>query len=302
MSAIATEALRKVFSPRFGRSVEALKGVDLVIPEGTAFGLIGPNGAGKTTFVKAILGVLHPTSGEVTVLGGSPHDPAVRERVGYLPERLHLPRAWKPIQYLASIARLKRLALGHRELIEALRRVGLADEAQRKIGGFSKGMKQRLGLAAALLGAPRLLVLDEPTDGIDPMGRIEVRHILHGERERGTTILLNSHLLSDTERICDRIGILAGGRLVQSGSLEELRRRQGCWTLRVAPGAPEGALLEAGLAPAGAEGVWHYEAGDPAALNAVIDRVRASGALLTGLSRDERPLEELFAEAVGGVR
>src|SRR5207244_11296132 len=129
-------------------------------------------------------------------------------------ERLHLPHAWSSVAFLASVARLKGIERAADEVRRQIARVGLESDATRAIGGFSKGMKQRLGLAAALLGAPPLLVLDEPTDRVDPLGRAEIRQILAEERARGATLFLNSHLLSETDRICDRIGILAGGRLL----------------------------------------------------------------------------------------
>ncbi|AKQ65882.1 ABC transporter, ATP-binding protein [Myxococcus hansupus] len=184
--------------------------MDLTVPQGSAFGLIGPNGAGKTTFIKSILGIVQPTEGSVRVLGGTPEDPRIRARIGYLPERLHLPGTWTAPSFLATVARLKGLPANPATGLRLLERVGLADAVGRRIGGYSKGMRQRLGLAAALVGDPALLVLDEPTDGIDPMGRMEVRRILQEEVRRGTTLFLNSHLLAETERVCDRIAILAG--------------------------------------------------------------------------------------------
>src|SRR5262245_38165683 len=201
MLAIEAQNLSKTYRGLFQRGgQQALAGLDLAVPKGAAFGLIGQNGAGKTTFIKTILGVVRPTSGVVRALGGSPEDPKIRARIGYLPERLHLPNSFTPPAFLASVARLKGLTSFDNVIRRELARVGLAQDAERRIGGFSKGMRQRLGLAAALLGAPDLLVLDEPTDGIDPLGRAEVRRILAEERARGATLFLNSHLLSETER------------------------------------------------------------------------------------------------------
>ncbi len=298
MNAIEASGITKAYG-LLGRGQRALRGVDLTIPAGTAFGLIGPNGAGKTTFIKTLLGVLRPTSGKVRVFEGDPENPKVRARIGYLPERLHLPYAWKPPEFLASVARLKRLARPAPEIQRVLVRVGLAPDAHRKIGGFSKGMKQRLGLAAALLGSPELLVLDEPTDGVDPLGRVEVRRLLAEERARGATLFLNSHLLAETERVCDRIGILADGTLVREGRLEELTRAETSWLVRLAPGEPGAAAAAAlGLGPTGVADRYRIQAGDEAALNVVLDRLRAAGALLVELSRDERDLEDVLAEAV----
>ncbi|KYF74513.1 ABC transporter ATP-binding protein [Sorangium sp. So ce388] len=300
MLALEAAALRKTYAGLFRREGhEALAGLDLAVPRGAAFGLLGPNGAGKTTFIKTLLGVVRPTSGVVRVLGGAPEDRAVRARIGYLPERLHLPHAWTPVAFLASVARLKRLATTEAALLRDLARVGLGDSARRRIGGFSKGMKQRLGLAAALLGAPDLLVLDEPTDGIDPLGRAEIRRILTEERARGATLFLNSHLLSETERVCDRIGILAGGRLVREGALEALCGSATRFRVRFAPGCDPAALAPLGFAAREPEGAFTCEAASPEDLNALLDRARARGALLVELARDMRDLEEVLAEALG---
>ncbi len=299
MWAIEASGLAKTYRGLLSKTGQlALAGVDLSIPTGAAFGLIGPNGAGKTTFIKAMLGVLQPTAGRVKVLGGDPQDTAVRRRIGYLPERLHLPGAWKPLEFLASVARLKGVSAARPSLEALLARVGLQGVEGRRIGGFSKGMRQRLGLAAALVGAPELLVLDEPTDGVDPLGRVEIRKLLAEELARGATLFLNSHLLSETERICGRIGVLSGGRLVREGPLEELRRAGPRWRARFAPGAPAEALAKAGFLPAGAPDTYRCEAPDVAALNAALDAARAAGAMVSELVREEKDLEGILAEAL----
>ena len=295
MTAVAASALCKTYARVGGDAVRALDGMTLEIPRGAAFGLIGPNGAGKTTFIKLVLGIARPSSGEVTVLGRPPEDVAARERVGYLPERLHLPAAWKAPAYLRSVATLK--GLREAPIDALLQRVGLSGAAGRRIGGFSKGMRQRLGLAAALLGSPELLVLDEPTDGIDPLGRIEVRDLLLQEKARGATLLLNSHLLAETERVCDRIGILHQGRLVQSGTLDSLKAAARGFELTFAPGCDVAALGALGLRRV--EGTRFATGLDaPAELNALIDRARAAGALLVKLEPAARDLEELLKESL----
>ena len=299
MSAAAIEAigLQKTYFGSFGRRGQrALCEVDLRVPRGEAYGLIGPNGAGKTSFIKIILSVVRPTAGRVRVLGGDPEDPTIRARIGYLPERLELPGAATPLSFLATVARFKRLPVdpaGHQRLCE---RVGVGRDSGRRIRTFSKGMRQRVGLAAALLGAPDLLVLDEPTDGVDPIGRVEIRNLLVEELARGATVFLNSHLLAETERICTRVGILAEGRVVREGPLESLCGAEGRWRARFAEGAASQALEAAGFTP-GARG-WLFSGGDPAALNVALDRARGSGALLLELRKDERDLEEVLAEAL----
>ncbi len=299
MLAIEAEGLEKRYPGRWGRPGPlALRGVDLAVPAGAAFGLIGPNGAGKTTFVKALLGVVHPTGGRVRLLGGDPGDPRVRARVGYLPERLELSRAWTPLEVLASVARLKRLGLTRAQLAARLEEVGIGPEAARPVGGFSKGMRQRVGLATALLGEPELLVLDEPTDGLDPLGRVEVRALLARALARGATLLLNSHLLAETERVCGRFGVLVEGRVVREGPLEALAGGATSWRVRLAPGAPEQAAASAGLAP-GEAGALRFR-GDAAALNAALDAARAAGALVVEVAPEGQDLEAALAAAVEG--
>ncbi|MEO7327081.1 MAG: ABC transporter ATP-binding protein [Minicystis sp.] len=302
--AIEAIGLEKTYRGLFQKQGQrALAGLDLAIPRGSAFGLIGLNGAGKTTFIKTILGVVRPSAGVVRALGGAPDDPRIRARIGYLPERLHLPNAWTPQAFLASVARLKGLSLGADALRRMLSRVGLGADTERRIGGFSKGMRQRLGLAAALLGEPELLVLDEPTDGIDPLGRAEIRRILGEERQRGATLFLNSHLLSETERICDRIGILSAGRLVREGALEALCGSTTRFRLRFAPGHDPTTLLPLGFSPVEGggegEGAFTCSADDPAALDHLLNQARQRGALLVELQRDVRDLEDVLHEALG---
>ncbi len=299
MLAIEAEGLEKRYPGRLGRpGPQALRGVDLRVPAGAAFGLIGPNGAGKTTFVKALLGVVHPSAGRIRLLGGDPLDPKVRARVGYLPERLELSRAWTPLEVLGSVARFKRLGLGRAQLLSRLEEVGVAGEATRAVGGFSKGMRQRVGLATALLGDPELLVLDEPTDGLDPLGRVEVRTLLQRALARGATLLLNSHLLAETERVCGRFGVLVAGRVVREGPLEALVTGGASWRVRFAPGAPAAALQAAGFTTG--DGGALRLAGGLAALNAALDAARAAGALVSEVAAEGQDLEAVLAAAVEG--
>ncbi len=296
--AIEAEGLEKRYVGLLGRRAkDALRGVDLRIPAGSAFGLIGPNGAGKTTFVKALLGVVHPSAGRIRLLGADPSDARVRGRVGYLPERLRLSPAWTPVQILESVARLKDLRISRTRLLALLEEVGVANDATRAVGQLSKGMRQRVGLAVALLGDPELLVLDEPTDGLDPMGRVEVRGILARALARGATLLLNSHLLAETERICGRIGILIDGRIVREGPLDALTAGAGAWRVRFAEGAPAAALAEAGFARVD-DATWIYGRSCPAALNEALGAARAAGALVVELGRDARELEQVLADAM----
>jgi ABC-2 type transport system ATP-binding protein len=296
--AIEAEGLEKRYTGPFGgHAKDALRGIDLRIRAGSAFGLIGPNGAGKTTFVKTLLGVVRPSAGRIKLLGADPEDPRVRARVGYLPERLRLSPAGTPVQILESVARLKGLTVSRSRILAQLEEVGMASEARRAVGQFSKGMRQRVGLAVALLGDPELLVLDEPTDGLDPMGRVEVRTILGRALERGATLLLNSHLLAETERICGRIGILVAGRIVREGPLAELTAGAGAWRVRFAEGAPGTALVEAGFTRVD-NVTWTYGKTCPVALNGALGTAQAAGALVVELGRDARELEQVLADAM----
>ncbi len=300
MLAIEVEGLEKRYRCGFRRPDQhALRGVDLRVPTGSAFGLIGPNGAGKTTLLKSLLGVVRPAAGRVRLLGGDPSDARVRARVGYLPERLRLSPSWTPLEILASVSRLKGRRPEPLRLVALLEEVGIAGEAGRKVGGFSKGMRQRVGLAAALVGDPELLLLDEPTDGLDPLGRADVRALLARTVARGTTVFLNSHLLSETERVCGRVGVLVAGRIVREGALDEIREARARWRVRFAPGGPADAIARAGFLPG--EGGAHAFEGEAGALNAAVDAARAAGALLVELAPESRDLEAVLVEAVGAA-
>jgi ABC-2 type transport system ATP-binding protein len=304
MLAVETVGLEKAYPG--GR--RALAGIGVNLPQGTAFGLIGPNGAGKTTFIKCLLDIVRPSAGWVRIFGEPPDSPAVRRRIGYLPERMQFPAHATPIGFIESIARLKGcdpVAVDPRDL---LARVGASDVAHRKIGGLSKGTRRRVGLAAALIGSPDLMILDEPTDGIDPLGRVCFRKILIEERDRGCTIVLNSHLLAEAELLCDRVAILCGGTIVEQGAVSELCRARGSWTVQFA-GANERrahvqALVDAGFvrraAGAGSSRAWIFE-GSAVTLNHALDEVRARGVLLTALGPEQRSLEEVLSRALARV-
>jgi ABC-2 type transport system ATP-binding protein len=217
--AIRTSELAK----RYG-SITALAGLTMTIPRGDVFGFLGPNGAGKTTAVKLLLGLAPPTSGDAEVLGAAIGDRDALRRVGYLPELFRY-QSWLTAREILALhcelAGIDRTAW-QREIADALAIVGLTDRGSGRIGTFSKGMQQRLGLGVALLGAPDLVVLDEPTSALDPVGRHDVREIIRGLGERGTTVFLNSHLLSEVEQVCHRVAIVDRGRVVAQGTLDEL--------------------------------------------------------------------------------
>jgi ABC-2 type transport system ATP-binding protein len=219
--AVWCSGLRK----RYRRQV-AVDGVGLTVGRGEILGLLGPNGAGKTTVIKILLGLVRPDAGEVLLLGRPASDPQSRARVGYLPELFRYQPWLNAAEVLDLHVRLAGVAVPVEERRECLSIVGLADRADDRVGGFSKGMQQRLGLAVALVARPELVILDEPTSALDPIGRVEVRDLLLSLKARGVAVLLNSHLIGEVERVCDRVVILDKGRVAAAGTLPELLGRR----------------------------------------------------------------------------
>jgi ABC-2 type transport system ATP-binding protein len=208
---------------RFGHTI-ALAGLSMEVPRGEVFGFLGPNGAGKTTAVKLLLGLLKPTAGEGWLLGKPVGDLGTRRHIGYLPELFRYQSWLSAAEVLAlhcELAPLPRSSWKD-EIRTVLDTVGLTDRANDRMGTFSKGMQQRLGLGAALLGEPELVFLDEPTSALDPVGRHDVREIIRGLASRGTAVFLNSHLLSEVEQVCDRVAVVDHGRVIAAGTMDEL--------------------------------------------------------------------------------
>ncbi|MAL99087.1 MAG: copper ABC transporter ATP-binding protein [Alteromonadaceae bacterium] len=216
MNAVEIKAVHQ----RYGR-LTVLQDLNLDLAEGEVLGLFGHNGAGKTTSMKLILGLLSPSDGQVRVLGGQPNDKAVKRQLGYLPENVIFYPQLSGRETLRHFARLKGAALA--QVDELLQQVGLSAAASRRVKTYSKGMRQRLGLAQALLGEPRLLLLDEPTVGLDPIATQDLYHLIDRLRRQGTSIIICSHVLPGVEAHLDRAAILAGGRLQAVGALAELR-------------------------------------------------------------------------------
>ena len=208
---------------RYGNLV-ALAGLSMTIPRGSVFGFLGPNGAGKTTSVKLLLGLARPTSGGGEIIGRPIGERDSRRRVGYLPELFRYQPWLSAREVLALHCRLAGIdrTAWDREIADALAVVGLTERGGTRVGTFSKGMQQRLGLGVALLGDPELVLLDEPTSALDPVGRHDVREIIRALRDRGVTVFLNSHLLSEVEQVCDRVAIVDHGKVVADGTLEQL--------------------------------------------------------------------------------
>jgi ABC-2 type transport system ATP-binding protein len=223
MSTIIATSLTKDY-PR----VRALAGVDLAVKEGEVFGFLGPNGAGKTTFIKILLGLVFPTAGAVSVFGSPAGNPAGRKKIGYLPENMRLQGFLKGHEFLDFSGKLYGLSREVRKERTGryLELLGLSAAAGRPLREYSKGMLQRIGIAQALMHNPEMLLLDEPTSGLDPVGTKEIRDIILAEKWRGKTIFINSHLLSEVERTCDRVAILNHGKIVKVGKLDALATRR----------------------------------------------------------------------------
>ncbi|MBI4617952.1 MAG: ABC transporter ATP-binding protein [Planctomycetes bacterium] len=252
---IEAKKLTKRYRDFWGREkVLALDALDLSVRRGEIFGLLGPNGAGKTTTTKLLLGLIFPTAGEIRVLGRPPRDVEAKARIGYLPEESYLYRflnADETLDFYGALYGIPRRERKRRAdlLIE---QVGLARARKRRIKEYSKGMARRIGLAQALIADPDLVILDEPTSGLDPIGTREVKDVILALKERGKTVLLCSHLLSEVERICDRIAILRSGRVAVSGEVKDLLAVKE--ELRITVRATDGPARERALSALAREG------------------------------------------------
>lgn len=309
MSAIVqAEHLTKDFAVGFWRPRprRALDDVTFDLPRGEVFGLLGPNGAGKTTTLKLLMRLLWPTSGRAELFGRPPGDPAAHAKLGFLPEQPifydHL-TADELLAYFAGLFGLTGAARRAR-VAAVLDLVGLAEaDRRRPLRQFSKGMLQRVGLAQALVNDPELILLDEPMSGLDPIGRRDVRELILRLRDEGRTVLFSSHILSDAEAVCNRVGILSRGRLVACGALTALTDAAGRgWELIVANVQPDHAVrLEARCrrVRAIADGRYSLELGPDARPEPLIADLSAAGAWLVSVSPLRSTLEDVFVERVG---
>ena len=274
--AIAARGLSK----RYG-AIEALKSIDLEVGEGELFGLLGPNGAGKSTLVKILVGLVRPSGGEAQVAGARAGSRAARASLGYLAELFRFP-GWNTADEVLELhQRLAGSRGGAAERARLLELVALSDAADRRVEGMSKGMQQRLGVAQALVGEPRVLLLDEPTSALDPVGRRTVRLLLEELRGRGVAVLLNSHLLSEIELVCDRVAILLGGEVVAAGTPHDLSRPRG-----VELDTDEGVRLVSGATREDAP--------------RLVSEAVSSGRQVFGVRVLTSTLEDVYLEAVGG--
>jgi ABC-2 type transport system ATP-binding protein len=289
---------------RYGRT-DALIDLTLRVEPGEIFGFLGPNGAGKTTAVKLLLGLARATGGSGTVLGAPLGDRAARREVGYLPELFRYQPWLSAREVLELHARLRAVdgdgSTSPADIDAVLGVVDLADRAGDAVGAFSKGMQQRLGLAVALLGAPRLVVLDEPTSALDPVGRADVRAIVRRAAEAGSTIFLNSHLLTEVERVCDRVAIIDHGRVLASGRIDELLGEPQV-RIRVTDLSLEGmgALARFGSVEAGDDGWLSITGVEPDRVPEVVAAIIAAGGRIHAVESGRATLEDLFMRLVGG--
>ncbi|MDQ6939381.1 MAG: ABC transporter ATP-binding protein [Verrucomicrobiota bacterium] len=278
--AVAVIGVTKIFPLPFQRkSIVALRDLNLNVAPGQVYGLLGPNGSGKSTTLKIILGLVSPTKGQTKIFGRDSSHVSSREAVGFLPESPYFPKyltAREMLNFYGKLSGLRSRDLKKRadELLEL---VGLTSARERRLGGYSKGMLQRIGLAQALVHEPKLLVLDEPTAGVDPAGTREIRDLILDLKRRGTTVLLSSHLLGHVQEVCDRIGILANGVLVREGGVDELLAIRNRTEVVLENATPD--LLER-----------------------ISELTQKSGANLVGQRNSQTTLEELFLEATGRAR
>ena len=336
---ISIERLAKTYRRQLwsGKAIAALRGVSLEVRRGEVFGLLGPNGAGKTTLIKILLGVVRASAGRASLFGLPAGSIEARRKVGYLPESLRIDRhhtARSALHFYGQMSRLESAVIAER-IDPLLKLVGLDGRDREPVRRFSKGMYQRLGLAQALLHDPDLLILDEPTDGLDPVGRSEVRRLLLELKQRGKTIFLNSHILQEVELVCDRVAIMSQGAVQGMGSIEELTNaavgRETIFDIAYGQNASlsnlvttsvEGVIahvrgrlepIYAGqsMADANANSLLSITAlpddrlrikvicGDQRLTDATIDVLRRDGLSVVGLSTNRRTLEDVFLSLVG---
>ncbi|MCC5823498.1 MAG: ABC transporter ATP-binding protein [Phycisphaerales bacterium] len=301
MTAIQLTGVEKIYKGR----VHALRGVDLTVHPGEVFGLLGPNGAGKSTLVKILMTVIRPTKCRGSVLGKPVGDRPTLARIGYLPEHHRFPPYLKGRQVLEFFAAMSGVARKDRQRrsAELLELVGMSDWSEKKIGGYSKGMRQRIGIAQSLMNNPDLVLLDEPTDGVDPVGRREIRQILAHLKEEGRAVFLNSHLLSEIEMVCDRVAIMVQGKVLRQGTIGELTQGVGGYSISTTTELT--AEHHEVIRTAAGERETVYEStrvviqtNDPGHIQTAIDALRAKGVVLSSVAPVRVSLEDLFMQTV----
>jgi ABC-2 type transport system ATP-binding protein len=297
---LKVDGLAKTFRKPFtGKKVEAVRGVSFEVNEREVFGFLGPNGAGKTTTLKMLTGLISPTQGSAWLLGAKVPSPEAMGRVGFLPENPYVYPYLTPREFVELCGRLNGLSGAdlHARTTKVLERTGVAYAMDRAVRTMSKGMLQRVGLAAALVHDPEMLVLDEPMSGLDPVGRKEVRDLIIEERKAGKTVFFSTHILNDVEMLCDRVCILKKGQVVVAGSMADLLGVGGGLfevTLSALDDGVRVALKELGITPREiGKGVGFDVKGDEQ-LRAVLEKVLASGVKVNGVLPKRETLEDIF--------
>jgi ABC-2 type transport system ATP-binding protein len=302
--AIETANITKVYRTLFRRrEIRAVDDVSLRVERGTTFGLLGPNGAGKTTFVKMLLSVVRPTAGTARLFGSDARLSGSRRPAGYLPENHRFPTYMTGagmLDFYAALSGMERRAR-RRRIPELLSLVGLGNWGDVRLKKYSKGMLQRLGLAQALMHSPSLLILDEPSDGVDPVGRREIREILRSQEEKGVTIFINSHLLAEVELFCSEVAILQRGRVALLGKVKELTAGQG-YRLAAAqvPERLADTLRARASAFAAKDGLFEFQFPSREEVNGAVDLLRAENCEIEEIARTTSTLEEVFMRTVNG--
>jgi ABC-2 type transport system ATP-binding protein len=300
MTVIRAENLQKTYRTGFWmRPVEALRGVSFEVAAGEIFGFIGPNGAGKTTTIKILTGLMRASGGQAWIQGLAAADPESRRKLGFLPEGTFFHEYLTAREFLHFHGALLGVPreLRQERIPKLLARVGLTHAADRQIRRYSKGMRQRAGLAQTLIGDPEIVILDEPMSGLDPIGRKEVRDLVLSLRDEGKTVFFTSHILQDAEMICDQVAIILGGRIAQQGYLDDLLGRELTGVEIVAEGLSEPLFEELRAMAARAVvqgGRFLFELDDESSADKVVGRLRESGARLRSLVPRRRSLEDLL--------
>jgi len=299
---ISVRRLGKTYGKRpWKQGFRALDGVDLEVGRGQVFGLLGPNGAGKTTLIKILMGLVPAWDGEATIFGEPAGKARLRERIGFLPEAHRLPGylTGRQVLWLYGMYSGRERRWLDERIPGWLERVGMRESADRKVRQYSKGMQQRIGLVQALVHEPELVFLDEPTDGVDPIGRAVIRDIVTELRAKGVTVFINSHLLMEVEQVCDRVVIMARGRIVREGTIDEMTPYTGRVAFRVDP-VPED--LETRLAGLGADLTISADGFEmnvsQADQDAVIDRLRSGGISIRSIALGKLTLEQSFIDLI----
>ena len=296
--------LTKVYVSSFGKKkVEALTQLNLNVSKGMIFGLLGPNGAGKTTLIKLLLGIIFPTSGTAKILDEDISNYRIKKRVGYLPENHKYPAYLKGGDVLQFFGKLSELDGDYlkKRVDELLELVKLSQWKKTKVKNYSKGMMQRLGLAQAMLNDPELIFLDEPTDGVDPIGRKEIRDILLELKNQGKTIFLNSHLLSEVELITDRVGILNKGKLLKEGTVTEITEKKEEYKISVEGDGIDklsSEILNGINLTKMQNGFYSLRVENTQELNRILDLLRNNGVIIKEFSQQKNSLEDMFISLI----